>query len=641
MCGFAGFWALQTNSHHKQWLESMLSSIQHRGPDSSGTWHENGLFLGHQRLSIHDLSAAGHQPMLSNGSRYIIVFNGEIYNFQELRAKLSNQTWKSSSDTEVMLAAFEEWGIVRALEQFNGMFAFAVWDRQQQELTLARDRLGEKPLYYIEQGGFFAFASELSCIESLPELSLAIDRTSLSQHANCSYIPAPATIYKEVKKLMPGTLMQFKPGLGLKTSTYWSLSDAITKAKSTPIVDESEAIELLDAELRKSIKMRMASDVPLGAFLSGGIDSSTVVALMQAQSDVPVNTFSIGFNVPGYNEAEYAKEVANHLGTQHHEHYLEPKQVLDIVPSLGAMFDEPFSDASQLPTYLVSAMAKKKVTVCLSGDGGDELFAGYKRYQAIPEMWQKVSRIPARKTVGSMLEKMPTSLLDKSLFFLQSSAKKYGREGQIGPKVKKLAQWMKANDLKEFYQNSMMHWPESKRLVFGAESNPANSFLLPELDGFIETLMFEDTLNYLAGDILTKVDRTAMQVSLEGRIPFLDHNVVELAWRMPMSMKIKAGDSKWILKQVLYRYLPQSMMDRPKLGFGVPIHLWLRDELAEWAQDLLSYERLATQGIYNPTLVQDALSVHMKGGQNNATALWDILMVQAWLDANPARKGRV
>ncbi|NOJ20347.1 asparagine synthase (glutamine-hydrolyzing) [Vibrio jasicida] len=641
MCGFTGFWAPTKNSQHLQWLNNALLTIQHRGPDSSDTWNEQGIFLGHQRLSIHDLSSAGQQPMLSACSRYMIVFNGEIYNFEELRDKLPIQVWKSSSDTEVMLAAFEQWGIAQAVEEFNGMFAFAVWDREQQELTLARDRFGEKPLYYSEQTGFFAFASELSCLETLPELSLTIDRESLSLHANRSYIPAPSTIYNEVKKLMPGTCLTFKPGVGVKTTQFWSLSETVEKGKLTPILDENEAIELLDSELRKSVKMRMASDVPLGAFLSGGIDSSMIVALMQAQSSTPINTFSIGFNVPGYNEAEYALQVANYLGTQHHEQYLEPEQVLDIVPRIGAMFDEPFSDASQLPTYLVSAMAKQKVTVCLSGDGGDELFAGYKRYQAIPEMWKKVSAVPARKTVASVLENMPISLLDKVFFFLQSRAKKYGREGQIGPKVKKLAHWMKAQDLKEFYEKSMMHWPNHNSLVLGVGDCSYSPALSPEVDDFIESLMCEDTLNYLPGDILTKVDRATMQVSLEGRIPFLDHNVAELAWRMPMSMKIKDGDNKWILKQVLYRYLPKNMMDRPKLGFGVPIHLWLREELAEWAQDLLSYERLKAQGIYNPQMVQGALKSHLQGEENNAAALWDVLMVQEWLDADSNRKGRI
>ncbi|NQY63316.1 MAG: asparagine synthase (glutamine-hydrolyzing), partial [Alteromonadaceae bacterium] len=397
MCGLAGFYDLeQSQEISLSELNNMLNAIIHRGPDGSGTWQQQGLNLGHRRLAIHDLSQAGHQPMSCGSGRYTLVFNGEIYNFEELRTELVGVKWRGHSDTEVMLAAFNLWGIDKSLIKFNGMFAFAVWDSVEQKLTLARDRFGEKPLYYLYDGRQFVFASELRAIEALSRVKLSINRGALQRQLECSYIPAPLSIYNEVNKLAPGSYITFSPEKGMKLETYWTLAEMVLTAKSNMICDEREAVSQLEAVLKKAVKLRMASDVPLGAFLSGGVDSSLVVALMQAQSSIPVNTFSIGFDVSGYNEAEYAKEVAHYLGTNHHEQYLSPQQALDIVPKIGGMFDEPFSDASQIPTYLVSVMAKKKVTVCLSGDGGDELFSGYKRYIATPDIWNKINRFPCR-----------------------------------------------------------------------------------------------------------------------------------------------------------------------------------------------------------------------------------------------------
>ncbi len=639
MCGIAGFYnrhLIQGEAQQK--LGGMLDAIAHRGPDDFGMWHHEGLHLGHRRLSIHDLSAAGHQPMPSASGRYHIVFNGEIYNFEELRQDLPAQAWHGSSDTEVMLAAFDHWGIEQSLVKFNGMFSFAVWDMQEQTLTLARDRFGEKPLYYFSQGDTFGFASELCAIESLNTLSLTVDRDAVCRQLETSYIPAPLTIYKEVKKLPPGSMVKFCEGSISEVTAYWTLADVISRAKNNKFRDEQEAIECLETELLKAVKLRMASDVPLGAFLSGGVDSSLVVALMQAQSNIPVNTFSIGFNVEGYNEAVFAKGVAEHLGTNHTERYLNPSDALNIVPNMGRIFDEPFSDASQLPTYLVSAIAKEKVTVCLSGDGGDELFSGYKRYQATPDIWRKINKFPCRTVFAKIIQSAPTAVLDKVFAFLAPLAAKYGRKGPMGAKLKTISGWLKAQSVDELYVLSMMHWKDVNRVVIGGESSDIWSPSAPTFSEAIERMMYQDSIAYLPGDILTKVDRTAMSVSLEGRIPLLDPQVAETAWRLPMDMKQRGSCGKWALKQVLYKYLPQEMMERPKMGFGVPIHDWLRGELKGWAQDLLSYDRLVSQGLINPEPIQHALSKHLSGEENNAAILWDVLMLQSWLDANPKRK---
>ncbi|MBQ4838297.1 asparagine synthase (glutamine-hydrolyzing) [Pseudoalteromonas luteoviolacea] len=642
MCGIAGFYNRHLSQDEaQQKLGAMLDAIVHRGPDDFGMWQNNGLHLGHRRLAIHDLSAAGHQPMPSASGRYHIAFNGEIYNFEELRQALPAQSWRGSSDTEVMLAAFEHWGIEQAIDKFNGMFGFAVWDMQEQTLTLARDRFGEKPVYYFSQGDYFGFSSELSAIEALHDISLTVDRAAVSRQLETSYIPAPLTIYKEVKKLPPGSVVTFKNGQVSDVKAYWTLADTIERAQSQQFSDEQEAIDCLESELLKAVKLRMASDVPLGAFLSGGVDSSLVVALMQAQSNSPVNTFSIGFNVEGYNEAVFAKEVAEHLGTNHTERYLNPTDALDIVPKMGHIFDEPFSDASQLPTYLVSAIAKEKVTVCLSGDGGDELFSGYKRYQATPDIWKKINKFPCRSVFAKVIQSAPTSVLDKVFAFLSPLAAKYGRKGAMGAKLKTLSGWLKAQSIEELYELSMMHWKDVNGIVIGCESSDIWSPSAPDFSEAIERMMYQDSIAYLPGDILTKVDRTAMSVSLEGRIPLLDPRVAETAWRLPMNMKQRGNCGKWALKQVLYKYLPQEMMERPKMGFGVPIHDWLRGELKGWAQDLLSPERLTSQGLLNPEPIGQALQKHIVGEENNAAMLWDVLMLQAWLDANPARKGRL
>ena len=644
MCGFAGVIHSSKLNFDEQKLKNMLDTIEHRGPDDYGTWTSNNIFLGHRRLSIHDLSSAGHQPMHSHSGRFTIVFNGEIYNFEEIRAQLPQIEWRGTSDTEVMLHAIDILGIEKSLQIFNGMFAFALWDNIEQCLTLARDKFGEKPLYYGVINSHFVFASELTCIEAEFGEYLTINRSAIAKQAAVSYIPAPLSIYNEVNKLQAGSFVQYKGNKLSDVKAFWSLAGVIEKAKKNQFSNDEEAVDHLHGCLKRAVKQRMASDVPLGAFLSGGVDSSLVVSLMQTQSDKPVNTFSIGFDVPGYNEAEFAKEVADYLGTNHHEKYFTPKDVLDVVPRLGAMFDEPFSDASQMPTYLVSAMAKEKVTVALSGDGGDELFSGYNRYTATPAIWDKISKVPARQFMASVIKKTPNSILNTLFFFLTKKASSYGRQGKIGPKLKTLANWLGATSIEEFYRQSITHWKESDNLVFGSLEHNLLEFLSTDevtIKEFGEWMMYLDSMTYLSGDILTKVDRTAMSVSLEGRIPLLDPAVVEAAWRMPFSMKQKGNIGKWPLKQVLYQYLPREMMERPKMGFGVPIHEWLRSELKEWTQDLLSFERLKNQGLYNPVLVQDTLTKHLEAQENNAAKLWDILMVQAWFDADTSRLRRL
>lgn len=637
MCGIAGIVdrTLSKESGLNN-VKNMLETIHQRGPDSDGLWSDQIVFLGHKRLSIHDLSPTGHQPMLSHSGRYTLVFNGEIYNFHELKKELQGISWKGTSDTEVILAAFDNWGVEKSLEKLNGMFAIAVWDSQKGQLILARDRFGEKPLYYYNDGQKFIFASEITCFEALDHLPLSLNHSAILQQMQRSYIPNPLSIYNGVNKLPPGEYLTLSSNGKTEIKSYWTLSECIEKSLSSPFNDPDEAINELDQELRKAIKIRMSSDVPLGAFLSGGVDSSLVCALMQQQSERPVNTFTIGFDVEGYNEAEQAKEVAQHLGTNHTEFYFKPQDLLDIVPNIGSVFDEPFSDASQIPTFLVSQIAKEKVTVCLSGDGGDELFSGYKRYPGSIEMWNKISKIPMRTLVASLIQKTPTKLLDTSFKFLEGQTSKYGRQGKVGNKLKNFSNWMDAKSLLEFYSKTMQHWGEEIMAHPTPQAhiwNPQS----PDLPTDIEKMMYMDSLNYLPGDILTKVDRTAMTHSLEGRIPLLDPNVVATAWRMPLEFKQRGNVGKWALKQVLYKYLPQELMEKPKMGFGIPIHLWLTNELKEWTYDLLSQETLKRQGIFNHQLVYQKLENHRLGNENNSTLLWDVLMFQSWLNAKPKR----
>lgn len=639
MCGLAGGLVFDSDSALLGTEISLMNdAIVHRGPDDKGVWQEHPIALGHRRLAILDLSPAGNQPMLSKSNRYSVVYNGEIYNFTEIRDQLEElgvSGWGGHSDTEVILEAISLWGFEQAVLRFNGMFAIALWDRELQELKLARDRFGEKPLYYYIDNRSCYFASEIICFEKLKSIELTLDQYAVSDLLQNGFISAPLSIYQQVRKVEPATIVTVTAGGVLKQKKYWDAVTEVLIAKENPFTHENDAVEALDEALKKSIRLRMASDVPLGAFLSGGIDSSAVVSLMQSLSSKPVNTFTIGFHVDGYNEAEFAKDVANHLGTNHHEQYLTAADALAVVPKLGELFDEPFADSSQIPMYLVSKMAKKHVTVCLSGDGGDELFCGYKRYGATTAMWQKLSPLPCRGVIAKLLKLASPSLLETLFFFLRSHAEKYGRKGALGLKIKRFADWIRAKSVDELYQLSMQHWHDSKVLQQPAyfSSVDQNVCFKDKLDA-VERMMLRDTTHYLPDDILTKVDRAAMAVSLEGRIPLLDPNVFSTAWRMPISLRRKNGDAKWPLKQVLYKYVPEELFARPKLGFGVPIHLWLKKDLRDWAESLLDEKKIQQQGLFNAKLIRRSYADHINGVENNASKLWTVLMFQAWYEKN-------
>lgn len=643
MCGFAGYWGSQFSSDEaQQVLQSMGEAIAHRGPDDSGVWFDatNRLGLSHRRLSIVDLSPAGHQPMLSASARYVIAFNGEVYNHLKLRTLLEMERpwhWRGHSDTETLLACIEQWGIERTLKQAIGMFALAVWDKIEQSLTLTRDRLGEKPLYYGWQQGVLLFGSELKALRKHPAFCAPIQRNALALYLRHNYIPAPYTIYQDIEKLQPGTLITFDPKNPKgRIETYWSASEAALAGRHQPFAGTAEqAVTALDDLLSDAIGQQMVADVSLGAFLSGGVDSSTVVALMQAQSKRPVKTFSIGFNEAQFNEAEHAKAVAKHLGTDHTELYVTPDDCLAVIPKLGAMYDEPFADSSQIPTYLVSQLAKSQVTVSLSGDAGDELFAGYNRYHIANKVWSKVEVLPTfiRRAVAAGLTAVSPSTWNS----LYSPVTKFAPDKairNIGDKLHKGAGVLHCQSIEDVYLNLVSHWHQPEQMVLNSVepmtrlTDPAMRQLLKNP---IEQMMLLDQISYLPDDILVKVDRAGMAVSLEGRVPFLDHRVVEFAWQLPLEYKLREGQTKWCLRQVLYKHVPKSLIERPKMGFGVPIDSWLRGPLREWASDLLDPATLKQQGFFDETAVQQMWLEHLSGRLNWQYHLWDILMFQAWL----------
>jgi asparagine synthase (glutamine-hydrolysing) len=637
MCGLAGF--IDRRGGHAEPLRSMgtrmVSQIRHRGPDDTGVWAsaEDGVVLAHQRLAIIDLSAAGHQPMKSRCGRYVLVYNGEIYNHLELREGLSGP-WRGHSDTETLLACIERWGLVETLRKIVGMFALALWDCEAGCLQLARDRVGEKPMYYGWQGDVFLFGSELKAIRIHPAFRNEIDRDALSVFLRHSYVPAPHSIYRGISKLTPGHVLTVTGGREAdeRDETYWSFAEIARRGREASYAgSDSEAVDELDALLRRSIRGQMLSDVPLGAFLSGGVDSSSVVALMQAQSTRPVKTFSIGFNEEAYNEARYAKAVAQHLGTEHTELYVTPSDTLAVIPLLPALYDEPFSDSSQIPTYLVSELTRRHVTVSLSGDAGDELFGGYNRYLLATAIWRKTSRIPPllrRWAAGAMAALSPEAwdLVGRALPERLLSP-------HVGDRIHKVSDILLSRSPDAVYHGLVSHWKQPAEIVIGA-TEPATA--LGEIEAWMSTLSFEermmllDALTYLPDDILAKVDRAAMGVSLETRVPFLDHRVVEFAWHLPLSMKIRDGQSKWILRQVLYRYVPKELIERPKMGFGVPIEAWLRGPLRDWAEDLLDASRLRADGFFDPAPIRRLWEEHVSGRRRWHYHLWDVLMFQAW-----------
>jgi asparagine synthase (glutamine-hydrolysing) len=623
MCGFAGFMSFGSPVPDAiALLVAMGAKLSHRGPNDKGFWYDecNGLALVHRRLSIVDLSPTGRQPMVSSCGRYVIVFNGEIYNHLALRRLMGEQglIWRGFSDTETLLNCFSVWGVEKTLQSVVGMFAIALWDQQEKVLTLARDRLGEKPLYWGWQNGVLLFGSELKALKVHPSFKAEIDRNALSLFLRHNYIPAPYSIFQGIQKLRQGHYVNINVGQqadSVESKPYWSMSAVIETGLKNPFAgSDTEAIDTLESQLSQSISGQMLADVPLGAFLSGGVDSSTVVAMMQQQSQRPVQTFAIGFNEVGFNEAEHAKAVAQHLGTDHTELYVGSNEALAVIPDLPKIFCEPFADSSQIPTFLVSQMAKRHVTVALSGDAGDELFGGYNPYQFAPRLWSKISKfpLPLRKLAVQALSGLP------------------------GPeKLDKLLNVLDASSREDFYRTLLSHWKNPGNLVIGATEPPTQlntPQAWPETDSFEHWMMAMDAQTYMADDVLVKVDRAAMANSLETRVPMLDHRVVELAWRMPLSLKIRDGKGKWILREVLYKHVPRELIERPKKGFSIPLASWLRGPLRDWAEALLDEQRLQQEGYFRAAPIRKVWQEHLAGRRDHSRRLWSILMFQAWLE---------
>jgi len=646
MCGLTGFLADARfdRSRLAATAEAMATAIKHRGPDDSGIWTDPqaGIVLAQRRLSIIDLSPAGHQPMVSSSGRFVIVFNGEIYNFNELRSDLEASgaapVWRGHSDTEVLLAAIEARGVQGALKSVRGMFAFSLWDTRDRTLVLARDRLGEKPLYYGRVGGCFAFGSELKALRAHPDWNAPVDRNALALFMRHNYVPAPYTIYKGIRKLPAGNCLTLRWGSDQPLiEAYWSAREVAEAGFRSPFESSHEALtDALDALLRDAIVHQMIADVPLGAFLSGGIDSSVVVALMQAQSSRPVKTFTIGFTEEGYDEAEHAAAVARHLGTDHTQLYVTPREAMDVIPGLPKVYDEPFADSSQIPTFLVSQLARRHVTVALSGDGGDELFGGYNRYLLGKDLWRRMSRLPValRTRLARLVKAVPARRWTTAMTPFMSFAPSRYRVGLPGDKLHKLADVMSHPDLDSLYRDLVSHWRAPEQIVVGAAEHPTllNQAGDLAIDDPVARMMFLDLVTYLPDDILVKVDRAAMAVSLETRVPLLDHRVVEFAWQVPMASKVNQRGTKQLLRSVLDRYVPASLIDRPKMGFGVPIDSWLRGPLRDWAESLLDPARLAREGYLNPEPIRASWQQHLAGQRDTHYPLWDILMFQAWLE---------
>ena len=646
MCGLCGF--LDPDSRRgtadaRMIVERMSATLRHRGPDDGGFWvdAQAGLALGHRRLAILDLSPTGGQPMLSACGRLALAFNGEIYNHAALRRELGeHQAWRGHSDTEVLLAALARWGIAETLPRLNGMFAFALWDRRSHRLTLARDRLGEKPLYYGRMHGCFLFGSELKALRAHPLWRGDVDRGALSLFLRLGYIPAPHCIYRGIRKLQPGSYLTLHSGEEPKIHSYWSAKSMAEAGQSKPFEgSRGDAADTLDNLLRDAVSLRMQADVPLGAFLSGGIDSSLVVGLMQAQSSNAVRTFSIGFHEQGYDEAVHAKAVARHLRTEHTELYVTPEETRAVIPLLPRLYDEPFADSSQIPTYLVCALARRSVTVSLSGDGGDELFAGYSRYLLARDTWSSLGWLPprARRAATAMLTWPSARAWDRALRLGGALLPSHIATQASGARIH-IAAGLLAQDRPEaLYLRLVSHWPEPTAVVLGGEEPPmalTDSSQWPKLPDLVHRMMFLDSLSYLPDDILVKVDRASMGVGLEARVPLLDHRLFELAWRLPLDWKLQGKIGKQVLREILYRYVPRHLVDRPKAGFAVPIRAWLRGPLREWAEALLDAERLRREGFFDPSPIEKKWSEHQTGQRDWSFPLWNVLMFQAWLEHN-------
>lgn len=640
MCGIAGMidWRASTGSDALRALgEAMSDTLRHRGPDGSGIWTEaeSGAMLAQRRLAIIDLSAGGAQPMQSADRRYVITFNGEIYNYRDIRRELEarGRIMRSDSDTEVLLEACAAWGVESAVERAVGMFAFALWDRNTRTLFLVRDRLGIKPMYYAATPDRLLFASELKALRAVSDWTPSIDDAAVAGYLRHGYIAQPRTIYREAAKLPPGHILVVRADALPKLNCFWDLrSIAIAgQARNDPVPDPEEAVERLDALLRDAVRLRMIADVPLGAFLSGGIDSSTVVALMQAQSTRPVKTFSIGFHAQGYDEAEHARQVAAHLGADHTEFYVEPRHALDVIPRLPDWYDEPFADASQIPTFLVSELTRRHVTVALSGDGGDELFAGYPRYLWTERLRQMLGAVPGmlHQPIANALRALSPPGWNRLLGWVPPR----WRGPLSGDKLHKAATLFDHPEPEAIYRRLVSQWdtPDEVAARGGEPHGPFwDATLARDFPGLIPRLQYLDMVTYLPDDILTKVDRATMAVGLEGRVPLLDHRVVAYSWSLPLDFKLRQRQSKWLLRRVLDRYVPQRLIDRPKMGFGVPIDSWLRGPLRDWAESLLAPARLAAFGLVRPEPVRRAWQEHREGTRNWQYPLWTVLMLQAW-----------
>jgi asparagine synthase (glutamine-hydrolysing) len=658
MCGIAGIFS--KGAVEAGTLRRMIGTIRHRGPDDEGLWvdQDSGVCLGHRRLSIVDLSPAGHQPMKSHDGRFVISFNGEIYNHRDLRAQLEREGavptggWRGHSDTETFLAAISAWGLTKALEQSVGMFAIAIWDAQTRRLSLVRDRFGEKPLYYGWVGDDIVFGSELKALRAHSRFGNAVSRDSLRLYTARAFVPAPFSIYERVFKVPPGCVLELSRDAcvaprteppaegvierGVRLSRYWSYRDVVRQGLDNPLSDLPEALDTLEQALGRAIRDESMADVPVGAFLSGGVDSSTIVALYQRHSDVPVRTYTIGFEEAAYNEANDARAVAARLGTVHHEHYVSVRETMDVIPSLSSMYDEPFADSSQIPTHLVSRFASKEVKVVLTGDGGDELFGGYTRHFVAPRLWRHAGRVPRglRALAGSALAGIPSEFWSKARGLLPGRAHPhFGRQMQ-----KTLQSLSSANSFDEFYSHFLDDWSSETSPVTGAGAHGASFDLDVSKDApQAVRAMYCDAVSYLPDDILCKVDRASMAVSLETRVPFLDHRVAEVAARIPLSLKLVGGSGKHILRQLLYRYAPPDLFNRPKAGFAVPVGDWLRGPLRGWAEDLLNPSRLAADGWFDPLVVRRRWEEHLNGRRSSSQAIWALLMFQSWLrdESNP------
>jgi asparagine synthase (glutamine-hydrolysing) len=648
MCGIAGLFDPRRRSSSDllgRQAASMADALTHRGPDDEGTWidPDGRVVFGHRRLAVVDLSPQGHQPMVSPDGRWVICFNGEIYNFAALRRRLVSEglALRGGSDTEVLLGAIQNWGLGRALDASEGMFALAVWDRQLRQLHLARDRFGEKPVYYGWVGERLAFASELKALHRLPDFSPTLDRNAVALFLRHNCIPAPLTAYDGVVKLRPGQVVTFpadtEPGTLPVPATYWSAQTAVEDARRQPLSGPTEQlVDEMESTLSKAVSDRMVADVPVGAFLSGGVDSSLVVALMQQQSDRPVHTFTVGFADRAFDESEEAAAVARHLGTDHTLLRVSDSDAADVIPQLPEIWDEPFGDVSQIPVLLVSRLARSQVTVALSGDAGDELFAGYNRHAWLERLWRQASVLPdpARRWTGRTLGRVPPELVER--------AGRMTRALPVGwqirnpsTKVAKVGKVLASSGLEDAYFSLVSHWDEAESMVLGSEpatTTASDPSQWPALSGMTEQMLWLDLVGYLPDDILVKLDRAAMATSLETRVPFLDRDVFDMAWRLPMDLKLRDGVTKWILRQVLYRQVPASLIDRPKMGFGLPIGSWLRGPLRPWAEELLGEGRLRAQGLLDPVPVRRAWQQHLSGRRDRAYELWDVLALQAWID---------